>query len=81
MWKNAILRILIYAFDYMKSYISRKLDVAFPDNDTLRTVHGNALFIECKNQALNLTMHITTEERRQAYKEKYGQAGNQRWVS
>ena len=60
------------AFDYMKSYISRKLDVAFPDNDTLRTVHGNAIFIECKNQALNLTMHITTEERRQAYKEKYG---------
>lgn len=38
-------------------------------------------FYISKNQALNLTMHITTEERRQAYKEKYGQAGNQRWVS
>lgn len=60
------------AFDYMKPYIRKKVAAAFPDNDTLRTVHGNALFIECRDQAMNLMTHITDEERRQAYEEKFG---------
>ena len=56
------------AFDYMKPYISRKVAAAFPDDDTLRTVHGNALFIECRDLALKLSTHITTEERQQVNK-------------
>ena len=61
------------AFNYMKPYIRKKLAAAFPDNDTLRTVHGNALFIECRDQAMILMTHITTEERQRAYEEKFGQ--------
>ena len=61
------------AFDYMKPYIIRKMAAAFPDNDTLRTVHGNALFIECRDQAMILMTHITTEERQRAHEEKFGQ--------
>ena len=57
----------------MKPYIRKKVAAAFPDNDTLRTVHGNALFIECRDQAMNLMTHITDDERRQAYEEKFGQ--------
>lgn len=60
-------------FDYMKPYISRQMAAAFPDNDTLRTVHGNALFIECRDQAMILMTHITTEERQRAHEEKFGQ--------
>ena len=48
------------AFDYMKPYISRRISETFPDNDTLRTIHNNAL-------------HLTAEERRQAYEDKFGQ--------
>ena len=59
------------AFDYMKPYIIRKMAAAFPDNDTLRTVHGNALFIECRDQAMVLITHITTGERQQAHEEKF----------
>lgn len=61
------------AFDYMKPYIIRKMAAAFPDNDTLRTVHGNALFIECRDQAMILMTHITTEERQRAHDEKFSQ--------
>ena len=61
------------AFDYMKPYISSQMAAAFPDNDTLRTVHGNALFIECRDQAMILMTHITTEERQRAHEEKFGQ--------
>ena len=42
------------AFDYMKPYISRRISETFPDNDTLRTVRNNALFIECRNMAMVL---------------------------
>ena len=59
------------AFDYMKPYIIRKMAAAFPDNDTLRTVHGNALFIECRDQAMVLITHISTGERQQAHEEKF----------
>ena len=55
----------------MKPYIIRKMAAAFPDNDTLRTVHGNALFIECRDQAMVLITHITTGERQQAHEEKF----------
>ena len=61
------------AFDYMKPYISSQMAAAFPDNDTLGTVHGNALFIECRDQAMILMTHITTEERQRAHEEKFGQ--------
>lgn len=61
------------AFDYMKPYISRKISETFPDNDTLRTVRDNALFIECRDLAMILMTHLTTEERRQAYEDKFGQ--------
>ena len=61
------------AFDYMKPYISRKISETFPDNDTLRTVRNNALFIECRDLAMILMTHLTTEERRQAYEDKFGQ--------
>ena len=61
------------AFDYMKPYISRRISETFPDNDTLRTIHNNALFIECRDMAMILMTHLTTEERRQAYEDKFGQ--------
>lgn len=60
------------AFDYMKPYINRIISEAFPDNDTLRTVHSNELFIECRDQAMVLINHITVEERRRAFDEKFG---------
>lgn len=61
------------AFDYMKPYISRRISETFPDNDTLRTIHNNALFIECRDLAMVLMTHLTAEERRQAYEDKFGQ--------
>ena len=61
------------AFDYMKPYINRTISEAFPDNDTLRTVHSNELFIECRDQAMVLINHISAEERRRAFDEKFGQ--------
>ena len=62
------------AFDYMKPYISRRISETFPDNDTLRTVRNNALFIECRDMAMILMTHITTEERMQAYEDRFGPA-------
>lgn len=61
------------SFDYMKPYISRRISEAFPDNDTLRTVRNNALFIECRDMAMILMTHITAEERMQAYEDKFNQ--------
>lgn len=61
------------AFDYMKPYISRRISETFPDNDTLRAVHNNALFIECRDMAMVLMTHISTEERRLAYEDKFNQ--------
>ena len=61
------------AFDYMKPYINRRISETFPDDDTLRTVRNNALFIECRDLAMVLMTHLTTEERRQAYEDKFGQ--------
>ena len=62
------------AFDYMKPYINRRISETFPDNDTLSTIHNNALFIECRDLAMVLMTHLTAEERRQAYEDKFGQA-------
>lgn len=61
------------AFDYMKPYINRRISETFPDNDTLCTIHNNALFIECRDLAMILMTHLTAEERRQAYEDKFGQ--------
>jgi len=34
---------------------------------------NNAIFIECRDMAMVLMTHLTTEERRQAYEDKFGQ--------
>lgn len=64
--------------DYIEQYIKGRIFEEFPDNDTLRIVYNNSLYKECRDYAMILVLQFTHEEYHQAYKEKYGQSGNQR---
>lgn len=66
--------------DYIEQYIKGRIFEEFPDNDTLRIVYNNSLYKECRDYAMILVLQFTHEEYHQAYKEKYGQSGNQRRV-